>query len=459
MRDEHCRRCGSREIRHSSTSRRGRSPERFERSEGFSGNDRERHRQDPNRKYDRDDARRDNKRQKLEKRGGEKSKWPPQFEKSGASYIFDARSGFFYEGASDFFFDPKTKLYYGNKQGKYFQYREGQDPPYQVVEHGKDEVAPGGVGETVLSDTKLDSEDTISTTTTPAKNTAKAEKKKIAISLKSKKPLGFSKTSTEKAKENMEETTEPMQASDHNPEVVANPPVTVTPKAQKQHQADIEKWSARGRESHNSGSAIGHNSGSSPQTNSTLSPQCMTAGAVNLNKVVKTAKGQPICILCRRKFASLEKLRQHEQVSDLHKKNLAKKAAAEAASNKVKEVTPSDVSLEYRDRAKERRVLYGPDAAGASAPKMDEVVGVIGPSLEKARTVTSSEVVAPHENLGESNIGNKMLQKLGWKKGSSLGRKDSSVSLDGKEANDVGNKLKEDWERIESLAGSRSQIS
>ncbi len=39
-----------------------------------------------------------------------KREWPPHFESSCASYIFDARSGMFYEPASDFFYEPKTKL-------------------------------------------------------------------------------------------------------------------------------------------------------------------------------------------------------------------------------------------------------------------------------------------------------------------------------------------------------------
>jgi hypothetical protein len=55
-------------------------------------------------------------------------------------------------------------------------------------------------------------------------------------------------------------------------------------------------------------------------------------------------------------------------------------------------------------------------------------------------------VVDPQETLGESNVGNKMLQKLGWKSGTNLGRNAGGES--------TGEALKKDWERIEQLAKS-----
>ena len=39
-------------------------------------------------------------------------------------------------------------------------------------------------------------------------------------------------------------------------------------------------------------------------------------------KVKTTVKGEPICVLCKRKFPNLAKLRLHEQGSELHKTNL-----------------------------------------------------------------------------------------------------------------------------------------
>merc|ERR1712127_905371 len=92
-------------------------------------------------------------------------------------------------------------------------------------------------------------------------------------------------------------------------------------------------------------------------------------------------------------------------------------------------VKKASSSTEYRDRAKERRSMHGIEntsSTGAADAHLQVVADIadMGPSLEKARTVLTTETVAPDQTLDESNIGNKLLQKLGWKKGNSLGRSD-----------------------------------
>uniref|UniRef100_A0A7R9W9B1 G-patch domain-containing protein n=1 Tax=Pseudictyota dubia TaxID=2749911 RepID=A0A7R9W9B1_9STRA len=240
----------------------------------------------------------------------------------------------------------------------------------------------------------------------------------------------------------------------------------------------MEKWSVRGQEMRGGDDASaaaagtdGPNQGSGASAARGNESSSSQGGVVadTPSKVTKTPDGKPICLLCRRKFASLEKLRQHERVSALHKQNLAKKkAAAEEEAKKKKEgsngtstaavTAPPSPAVDYRDRAKERRALFGPDAAAGAKP--DEEPVVLGPDLDRARAVASAEVVAPHESLGESNIGNKMLQKLGWKRGGALGREqqqqdlaDGGVGVGSVNAKDT---LKSDWERIESLAGGNS---
>ena len=83
---------------------------------------------------------------------------------------------------------------------------------------------------------------------------------------------------------------------------------------------------------------------------------------------------------------------------------------------------------EYRDRARERRNLHGPDNAPVVA-------------MEDQSVAVTSVDTRPESNLGEDNIGNKMLQKLGWKLGKSLGA-----------LGDTPNHLVKDWERIEFIA-------
>lgn len=149
--------------------------------------------------------------------------------------------------------------------------------------------------------------------------------------------------------------------------------------------------------------------------------------------------------VCKRKFADVEALKQHEQLSALHKENVNKKRKLE------------EKSVEYRDRASERRTMHDNDAHVVNVAPIDPTIVNMGPSLEKARTVTTTEKVTPDQSLGNSNVGNQLLQKLGWKSGGSLGRsrvdestgavQQSSVVLEDKLL-----KLKQDWEKIEHLS-------
>ncbi|GFR82439.1 RNA-binding protein 5 [Elysia marginata] len=110
------------------------------------------------------------------------------------------------------------------------------------------------------------------------------------------------------------------------------------------------------------------------------------------------------CLLCKRQFQSKEILSKHTQVSELHKQNLESlmKTKSAAAAGKI----------EYRDRAKERRLKYG--APEPPAPR------------ERRRPGDDPEPVMfeqpTKEGIGGENIGNKLLQKMGWSQGQGLGK-------------------------------------
>ena len=139
------------------------------------------------------------------------------------------------------------------------------------------------------------------------------DKKKIAISLKTKTLPGEGETK-KKAK-----------AHKASKKVKVAPP-----EPKKQEKAKLELWAERGKE-------IREEAGKS---------------------LPMTTSNKPVCLLCRRKFASIEKLKKHEELSALHKENLEKKASEEAAK-KAKEVE----TAEYRDRALERRIMHGPETS------------------------------------------------------------------------------------------------
>jgi hypothetical protein len=387
--------------------------------------------------------------------------WPPSFEKDGSSFVFDVRSAMFYESLSDFFYDPKSKLYYGNRTGSYFRYDETQDPPFVKVETTatttttnpttvEGACVEGALDQVIMMPTSKKSA-TATMSTLP----------KIAIKLKTKKIK--SRTSSHDRKQD-EGTTDPSVAA-------AGPPSVPVSKAQKEQIANIEKWTGKQAELNEgiiSSSAAATVGGSNSSTAvADMEPTAM--GQQPSEKVRTTAKGEPICIICKRKFPTIEKLRLHERASDLHKKNLValQQEKQRTAKRKVEEVVPKDESAtptaaatavgnvssesngnntnagtststtQYQDRAEKRRQLHGPDSslamAGARTFGLPPSVGYTGFDEIEGPAISSS-------GLDESNVGHKMMQKMGYNDN----------------AKDVANDpLRREWDRIEALASHR----
>eukprot|EP00978_Attheya_sp_CCMP212_P047013 scaffold421188_cov47-Attheya_sp.AAC.3 len=410
--------------------------------------------------------------------------WPPSFESGGAAYVFDARSAFFYEAASDFFYDPKTKLYFSNKKQMYFQHVPGNHPPYEQLlpdETQQTTTTPGltasSAGEqpteaiTSAADYSTNSLDVFNLPP------SKVEKKnKIMISIK-KKPSSIisdqrersTQVKNNKANNDLPSTLKKSGDKSKAASSTLNEPLTLPQKVKKQPYADIAKWSRLGKETRSEGgdASVKKEAAAADKTsaiNHATRPLQTGKPLSKGEEVKKTASGQPICLLCKRKFANTDKLRQHEQISKLHKDNLAKKnkavdEAKKAATTNTQSQTMSG-AVEYRDRAKERRGMFESVGTVAAVPPMNAAVQ-LGPSLTRPRNVVETQVVRPDEHLGDSNIGNKLLQKLGWKTGQSLGRKQSSATGTDQvgassNSNDATQYLQQDWERIETMASSSS---
>jgi len=363
-----------------------------------------------------------------------KKEWPPHFESSGASFIFDARSGMFYEPSSDFFYDPKTKLYYGNRQQEYFRY-DADKKPYVFQPIGDAGAAPG----IAVPDAATAAEESPADVSPPghavaaeAKQGAAEAKPKIAISLKTplppRDPGAKSLTDIavmEKARLNQKNVHRQVSATSPPGENAAG----TLPQAHKKHAKDMTKWSERGKEMRDD------------DVDAIKAQQPATATKA-------TASGQPICVLCRRKFADPDKLQKHERLSALHRDNLAKKAAADAAVvDAARQKQESEAS--YRDRSKERRMMYGSHIAPDSSHAEALLAHSLGGSASSV-----AEVIRPEETLNDTNVGNRLLQKMGWNSGESLGRAGAQAnSTDGSATKiDVASTLKSDWERIESMA-------
>ncbi|SJX62875.1 related to RNA binding motif protein [Sporisorium reilianum f. sp. reilianum] len=149
------------------------------------------------------------------------------------------------------------------------------------------------------------------------------------------------------------------------------------------------------------------------------------------------------CLLCQRKFKSLDTLHRHEAESQLHKDNLAsldvcRQAVArmlESAADQTPRSEHSHVGAAstadptqasaptYRDRASERRAVFGADTPSKHNDADSRTKVFDGPT---ATVSTSSKIEALPQSalekpIDSDNVGSKLLAMMGWSQGQGLG--------------------------------------
>ncbi|EDW03744.1 RNA-binding protein 5-B [Drosophila grimshawi] len=123
------------------------------------------------------------------------------------------------------------------------------------------------------------------------------------------------------------------------------------------------------------------------------------------------------CLLCKRAFQSHDILQKHLKMSNLHKENLAKHNMGNAAGVAGDDV--ANAGLSYRDRAKERRLKYGegdPPPPNRSRERFEH-------EIKNMQTRKKETGPTPAMPISSNNVGNRLLQKMGWSEGQGLGRK------------------------------------
>ncbi|XP_048343870.1 RNA-binding protein 5 [Sphaerodactylus townsendi] len=122
------------------------------------------------------------------------------------------------------------------------------------------------------------------------------------------------------------------------------------------------------------------------------------------------------CLLCRRQFPNKDALLRHQQLSDLHKQNMDMYRRSRLSEQELEALEMREREMKYRDRAAERREKYG--IPEPPEPKRKKVFD--------AGTVNYEQPTK--DGIDHSNIGNKMLQAMGWREGSGLGRKCQGIT-------------------------------
>lgn len=331
-----------------------------------------------------------------------KPRFPPPFQESEADYIFHPSSGYFFEEISGYYYDPKSKLYYSTDQKKYYSYKQDRQRFQELDDAGGASQMPMADKVAPQVDSGLD---VVAQALKGDRKPLPTASQKISICIK-QQPTKSSKTKKRTDTQSINPT---------------NTMSTKQSKSVKEREADMEKWNQRVKEQDEL-----------PSEDLTETRRKEINHLLETDKVIRTKSGKAVCLICRRKFPTDEKLEQHRELSKLHMHNVSKLKS---------EITS------YVDRAHQRRSMYKSDEE--VLPILDASRVIQAPSLEHARDVDASESVIPESILDSNNIGNQMLQKLGWK-GGSLGR--SGADGDEKGSNQS---IMNEWNRIEKLASSK----
>lgn len=308
-----------------------------------------------------------------------------------SQYQYDETSGYYYDPQTGLYYDPNTQYYYNAESQKYLYWDASQQTYIPVPESSYNTQQENSTPKT---------QTTTTTSTSEVKEKKKKEEDKSKLAKKVAKDMARWAKSMNDTKMNSKNS-QPSQPTSEGPFTDASADAGF---AMLSRRADPEEtkatvWQAM-KVDQKEAIVASYGGGSDSEDEAEPTPREAPS------QVQLTDWNKLICLLCKRQFPSKEVLVKHQQFSDLHKQNLD--ALSQKLGRRIAQDEDGGNEMKYRDRAKERRDKFGP-----SEP----------PPPKRRYQPPPVPVEEPTKfGIGEDNIGNRMLQNMGWKSGSGLGR-------------------------------------
>nr|XP_033809821.1 RNA-binding protein 10 isoform X2 [Geotrypetes seraphini] len=312
-----------------------------------------------------------------------------------STYQYDETSGYYYDPQTGFYYDPNSQYFY-NAQTQKYMYWDGEKRTYIPASDQQSETQRDGP-----SSTKEGKE--------------KKEKHKTKTAQQIAKDMERWARSLNKQKENFKNSFQPVNSlrdDERRESATADAGYAILEKKgtlTERQQSGLEFPKPIIDDQSPPRGLVAAYSG---ESDSEEEPEKVTSKEDLLTDWQKLA-----CLLCRRQFPSKEALIRHQQLSDLHKQNLEAHRHLHAQEGGREATEKIDSETKYRDRAAERREKYG-------VPEPPE------PKKRKYAAVSAATVdfeQPTRDGIGSDNIGSRMLQAMGWKEGSGLGRKKQGI--------------------------------
>lgn len=323
-----------------------------------------------------------------------------------STYQYDESSGYYYDPQTGLYYDPNTQYYY-NSQTQQFLYWDSEKQTYVPASTGTGQN-DGKTGGSAATGTKE-----------PKEGKEKKEKPKSKTAQQIAKDMERWAKSLNKQKENFKSSFQPISQEERKEAAAADAGYTLFEKKQVSLDRLIPEMLRAPEEE--------------PPTTSVTSSKCGLVAAYSGDSDPEEGGAEPdggdisqdkltdwkklACLLCRRQFPNKESLIRHQQLSDLHKKNLEVLRRAKMSEAELEELERKETEMKYRDRAAERREKYGiPEPPVPKKKKFNQPA----PAINYEQPTK--------DGLNSDNIGNKMLQAMGWKEGKGLGRNQQGIT-------------------------------